>query len=137
MEKTTPLADKPGALSSLLSRGKARLLVKLAPGLANSQIDSMLFVPQATDSKSVRLPRGFEQHVIKTPDGKLQAYRSGRGPTVVFVHGWGGGAHQFFPLMRGLSRIGFSSLAFDQLGHGLSDRKPATLQQSIASCNFV
>ena len=136
MEKTSSLPNKPGALS-LFSKSKARLLGKLAPGLAKSQIDSMLFIPKTTDSKAVRLPRGFEQQVIKTSDGKLQAYRTGRGPTVVFVHGWGGGAHQFFPLMRGLARCGFSSLAFDQLGHGLSDRKPATLQQSITSCNFV
>jgi len=136
MEKTSTLPNKPGTLS-LFSKSKARLLGKLAPGLAKNQIDSMLFIPRTTESKAVRLPRGFEQHVIKTSDGKLQAYCTGRGPTVIFVHGWYGGAHQFFPLMRGLARCGFSSLAFDQLGHGLSDRKPATLQQSIASCNFV
>jgi len=137
MEKTSSLPNKSGGLSSFFSKGKARLLGKLAPGLINNQIDSMLFIPKVSDSKAVRLPRDFEQYVIKSPDGKLQAYRSGRGPTVVFVHGWGGGAHQFFPLMRGLARCGFSALAFDQLGHGLSDRKPATLQQSIDSCNFV
>jgi len=136
MEKTSSLTNKPGGIS-FFSKSKARLLGKLAPGLVNNQIDSMLFIPRAADNKAVRLPRGFEQHVIKTSDGKLQAYRTGRGPSVVFVHGWGGGAHQFFPLMRGLARCGFSSLAFDQLGHGLSDSKPATLQHSIDSCNFV
>ena len=137
MEKTSSLPKKSGNMSSFFSNSKARLLGKLAPGLANDQIDSMLFIPKAADSKAVRLPRGFEQYIIKTPDGRLQAYRTGRGPCVVFVHGWGGGAYQFFPLMRGLARCGFSSLAFDQLGHGLSDRKPATLQQSIATCNYI
>ena len=137
MEKTSPLPAKPKSLTSLLSNGKARLLGKLAPGLANSQIDSMLFLPKTADRKLTRLPRGIEQFIIKTNDGKLQAFQTGRGPTVVFVHGWGGGAYQFFPLMRGLARCGFSSLAFDHLGHGLSDKKPATLQQSISSCNHV
>jgi hypothetical protein len=137
MEKTSPLPAKPKGLASLLSNGKARLLGKLAPGLANSQIDSMLFLPKAANSKIARLPRGIDQFIIKTSDGKLQAYQAGRGPTVVFVHGWGGGAYQFFPLMRGLARCGFSSLAFDHLGHGLSDKKPATLQQSISTCNHV
>jgi esterase/lipase len=137
MEKTSSLPPKPKSLSSLLSKSKARLMGKLAPGWANSQIDSMLFVPQKSDSKLVRLPRGIEQFIIKTNDGKLQAYQTGRGPTVVFVHGWGGGASQFFPLMRGLARCGFSSLAFDHLGHGLSDKKPSTLQQSIRTCNHV
>ena len=137
MEKTSSLPAKPKSLTSLLSNGKARLLGKLAPGLANSQIDSMLFLPREAGSKIARLPRGIDQFIIKTNDGKLQAYQTGRGPTVVFVHGWGGGAYQFFPLMRGLARCGFSSLAFDHLGHGLSDKKPATLQQSISTCNHV
>lgn len=56
---------------------------------------------------------------------------------MVLVHGWGGGAQQFFSLMRGLANIGYSSLTFDHLGHGLSDRKPGTLHQSIRSCNDV
>jgi len=110
---------------------------KISPALARSQIETMLFTPQVTDSKALRLPRGIEQAIVKTDDGKLQAYQAGRGPTVVFVHGWDGGAYQFFPLMRGLARCGFSSLAFDHLGHGLSDKKTATLQQSINTCNQV
>ncbi len=137
MEKTSSLGEKPKRLGSFLSRNKARLVGKLVPGLASSQIESMLFTPDTADSKAVRLPRGFQQFVIKTNDGKLQAYQTGRGPTVVFVHGWGGGAYQFFPLMRGLARCGFSALAFDHLGHGLSDKKPATLHQSIRSCNEI
>ena len=137
MEKTSPLPGKPKRLSSFLSKSKARLVGKFSPGLARSQIESMLFTPQAANSKAVRLPRGIEQFIIKTGDGKLQTYQTGRGPTVVFVHGWDGGAYQFFPLMRGLARCGFSSLAFDHLGHGLSDTKPATLQQSIKTCNHV
>ena len=137
MEKTSPLGNRSGQLSTLLANGKARLLSRLAPGLSNQQIDSMLFSPDTVERKPIRLPRGFEQFVIKTGDGNLQAYRAGRGPTVVFIHGWGGGAYQFFPLMRGLARCGFSTLAFDHLGHGLSDAKPTTLHQSIDSCNVV
>ena len=137
MEKTSPMPGKPKGLSSFISKSKARLVGKLSPGRARGQIESMLFTPQAADSKAMRLPRGVEQFIIKTADGKLQAYRAGRGPCVVFVHGWDGGAYQFFPLMRGLARIGFSSLSFDHLGHGLSDKKPATLQQSIKTSNLV
>ena len=103
MEKTSSLPGKPKKLSSFLSRNKTRLLGKLLPGMAGGQIESMLFLPKSADTKPVRLPRGFEQFVIKTEDGKLQAYQTGKGPTVVFVHGWGGGAYQFFPLMRGLA----------------------------------
>ncbi len=87
------------------------MLGKLAPGLANSRIDSMLFLPKTADTKLARLPRGIEQFIIKSDDGKLQAYQTGRGPTVVFVHGWGGGASQFFPLMRGLADLCVSAFA--------------------------
>jgi esterase/lipase len=137
MGKTSPLPGKPNRLSSFLSRNKARLKGKPGPDKVASQIDSLLFMPKEVDEKAIRLPRGFDQFVLKTIDGKLQAYQAGKGATVVFVHGWGGGAHQFFPLMRRLARIGFSALAFDHFGHGLSDKKPATLQQSIRSCNEV
>ncbi len=139
MEKssTLPGSSRSSGLASLFSRTKTRLLSKIVPGWTNNQIDEMLFVPKSAQSKPVRLPRGFEQFIIKTRGGNLQAYQTGRGPTVVFVHGWGGASAQFFPLMRGLARCGFSSLVFDHLGHGLSDSKPATLQQSIATTNHV
>ena len=139
MDKTTAISDQPvsDGIASFFARTWTRLLSRLVPGWANNQIDAMLFVPKTIRNKPVRLPRGFEEFTIKTRDGSLQAYQAGRGPTVVFVHGWGGTSSQFFPLMRGLACCGFSSLVFDQLGHGLSDGKPATLQQSIASTYHV
>jgi|GEM_PF-572437 len=139
MEKASSLPGKPnvGNLFSFFAKHKAGLMGRLVPGWTNDKIDAMLFTPKTTDIKPVRLPRGMNQFVIKTRDGDVQAYQIGKGPTVVFVHGWGGAAQQFFPLMRGLAQCGFSALSFDQLGHGLSDKKPATLQQSIATTNHV
>ena len=139
MEKISSLSSisNVGNLFSSLARRKASVLGKYLPGWTNDKIDSMLFIPKATDAKEIRLPRGFEQFVMKTDDGNVQAYQTGRGPMVLFVHGWGGGANQFFPLMRGLAECGFTALAFDHLGHGKSDTKPATLQQSIATTNEI
>jgi pimeloyl-ACP methyl ester carboxylesterase len=139
MEKISslPSFSNVGNLFGRLAKTKASLLDKFVPGWTNDKIDAMLFVPKAEDNKTVRLPRGFEQFVMKTKDGNIQAYKTGRGPTVAFVHGWGGGAHQFFPLMHGLAECGFTALAFDHLGHGLSETKPATLQQSITTTNVV
>ncbi len=139
MEKSSSLPGSAnvGNMISFLARKKAGLLGRFVPGWTNSKIDSMLFIPKTIKTKVVRLPRGFKQFVMKTRDGEVQAYQTGKGPTVVFVHGWGGGAHQFFPLMRGLSQCGFTALAFDHLGHGLSEKKPSTLQQSITTTNHV
>ncbi len=139
MEKTSslPYSSNVSNIFGFFARKKADMLGRFVPGWANDKIDSMLFIPRATDTKAARLPRGLDQFVMKTRDGNIQAYKTGRGPTVVFVHGWDGGAHQFFPLMCGLAECGFTALAFDHLGHGLSDTKPATLQQSIATTNHV
>jgi len=139
MEKTTSLPGRTnvGNLFSFITRQKSGLIGKFVPGWTNNKIDAMLFTPKLTDIKPVRLPRGMKQFVFKSRDGDIQAYEIGKGPKVVFVHGWGGSAQQFFPLMRGLAECGFCALAFDQLGHGLSDKKPATLQQSIATANHV
>jgi pimeloyl-ACP methyl ester carboxylesterase len=139
MEKVTSLPGNTSVsnLFTFFARKKAGLMGKFVPGWTSNKIDEMLFTPKASDIKSARLPRGINQSIIKTRDGDIQTYRTGKGPTVVFVHGWGGGAYQFFPLMRGLTQCGFTAIAFDQLGHGLSDKKPATLQQSIATTNHV
>ncbi|MDH3386539.1 MAG: alpha/beta hydrolase [Gammaproteobacteria bacterium] len=126
-----------GNLFTRIAKKKSSLINKIAPRWTNSRIDAMLFVPKAKDAKPLRLPRGFVESEINTNDGAIKVYQTGRGPTVVFVHGWGGGAPQFFPLMRGLAQCGFTALAFDHLGHGQSEQKPATLHQSIATTNEV
>ncbi len=139
MEKTSSLPNNSSVsnLFGYFAKKKVDVLGRFVPGWTNNKIDSLLFIPRAADTKVARLPRGFEQFVMKTADGNIQAYKTGRGPTVAFVHGWDGGAHQFFPLMRGLAECGFTAIAFDHLGHGLSDTKPATLQQSITTTNHV
>ncbi len=139
MENTTSPTSAGGSPSLLrrLARKKDRLLGSLVPGWANSRIDNLLFVHNDRSARPVRIPRGFRQLDIKTSQGKIRAYETGKGPTVVFVHGWGGGANQFFPLMHGLAQCGFKSIAFDQLGHGGSERKPGTLHETITTTNHV
>jgi len=139
MEKTTSLTSAAGSTSLFkrLRGKKDRLLGSLVPGWANNKIDRLLFVHNDKPARTVRVPRGFRQLDIKTGQGKIRAYETGNGPTVVFVHGWGGGANQFFPLMHGLAQCGFKSIAFDQLGHGDSERKPGTLHETIATTNQV
>jgi pimeloyl-ACP methyl ester carboxylesterase len=139
MEKTTSLGSAGGSLGLLrrLGRKKDRLLGLLLPGWADSKIENLLFVHNAKPTRPVRIPRGFRRLDIRSAQGSIRAYETGNGPTVVFVHGWGGGASQFFPLMHGLAQCGFRSIAFDQLGHGGSESRPATLQQTIATTNQV
>lgn len=109
---------------------------KLAPGWSNSRIDALLLIPKSS-MKPSRVPRNIRQFELKSKDGEIRAYQIGKGPTVVFVHGWGGRAPQFFALMQGLAQIGFTALAFDHLGHGQSESKRADLHQFIATTNYM
>lgn len=124
-------------LVSNLAKKTSIVQNKLAPGSSNSRIDKQLFSPKNGKKVVSRAPKDFREEKINTRDGIVQAYKVGSGPVVVFVHGWGGYAYQFMPLMRGLHRCGFTALSFDHLGYGQSDAKPTTLQQSIANTNEV
>ena len=139
MEKVSTLSGNFNLnnLFPTFAKKRADLLTRFLPGWTNDRIDSKLFIPKTRDTKPLRLPRGFKQTDIKTKDGLVKAYQTGKGPMVVFVHGWGGSAQQFFPLMRGLAQCGFSSMSFDHLGHGQSEMQPATLHQSVATTNHI
>jgi pimeloyl-ACP methyl ester carboxylesterase len=45
-------------------------------------------------------------------------WRWGRGPTVVFAHGWGGRAGQMVKMADRVARSGFEVVVFDARGHG-------------------
>ncbi len=123
-------------MKSFVSRQIGFVLNKVAPSWSANRIEEQLLIPKSAD-RQVHVPRQIRQFDLRTRDGNVRAYRVGKGPAVVFVHGWDGGAHQFFPLMRGLEQCGFTALAFDHLGHGQSETRKATLQQFIATTNFV
>lgn len=110
---------------------------RVTPQWAESKIESELYLPNTANRKGFRLPRGFKQKSVRTPDGEISMYHVGQGPAIVFVHSWGGGAYEFFPLMRGLKECGFKAIAFDHFGHEASESKPATLHQLIKTTNHV
>ncbi len=113
------------------------MLNKLLPGWSDNIIERLLYSPGSRAKPASKVPKGFRDIVINTSAGDVQAYSTGSGPAVVFVHGWGGQANQFVPLMRGVARCGFTAVSFDHIGHGQSDSQPATLKQSIETTNEV
>lgn len=56
----------------------------------------------------------------------LKGYQWGRGPAVLFVHGWAGRGAQFYRYVSSLTEKGYSVLTFDHTGHGDSDGKTAS-----------
>ena len=124
-----------GGLLTKVARKTSHVQNKLIPGWTVNRIDNLLFAPQNHNKIIGRVPKGFKEEMVRTSDGDVHTISTGTGPTVFFVHGWGGSALQFIPLMRGLARCGFNAVAFDHLGYGQSQSKPTTLQQSIKTTN--
>lgn len=60
---------------------------------------------------------------------KIQCYSWGRGPTVLFIHGWAGRATQFRNFFEPLNTAGYKAIAFDGPAHGLSDGKQTDLME--------
>lgn len=63
----------------------------------------------------------------------LVAWRWGRGPTVLLVHGFEGSRAQFAAIIEALVARGFSAVALDAPGHGESAGDELTVVQYVAA----
>lgn len=68
-----------------------------------------------------------ERWELAGPVGKLVAFRFGRGPVVLLVHGWNGRGGQLGAFIAPLVKAGFGVVTFDAPGHGLSQGSEASL----------
>lgn len=64
-------------------------------------------------------------------DRRKVAWIWGQGPTVVFVHGWGGGAGQMVGLAESAANDGFQSVVFDVQAHGESSGRSVSFRHFI------
>jgi pimeloyl-ACP methyl ester carboxylesterase len=71
-------------------------------------------------------------------DGRrVVAWRFGRGPTVVLLHGWGGRAAQLSSFIGPLVARGFGVIALDAPGHGASARGRSSAPQFARALQAV
>ncbi len=68
-----------------------------------------------------------ERWELAGPLGRLVAFRFGRGPVVILVHGWNGRGAQLGGFISPLVAAGFGVVTFDAPGHGLSDGSAASV----------
>jgi pimeloyl-ACP methyl ester carboxylesterase len=61
----------------------------------------------------------------------------GMGPLVIFVHGWGGGAHQLSPLAKAIAADAYTCVALDVTGHGGSAGKHTSWYDFIDDINTL
>lgn len=114
---------------------------RLIPGLAERQAARLFVTPRRRKG-----PTPGELHPTLLPDraierrngegmpsllaletGTVPVWSWGRGPTVVLVHGWSGGAGDLAPIAAALVRAGWRTILFDMPGHGQSSPRPTNL----------
>jgi pimeloyl-ACP methyl ester carboxylesterase len=70
---------------------------------------------------------------IRGDSGEIATWRWGSGPVVLLVHGWGGHAGRLVRYVDFLTAAGFSVVAFDAPGHGLSAGRQVQLPEIARS----
>ena len=71
------------------------------------------------EEESACLSRG-RPFQIKVHDKLIHAWRWGRGPGILMVHGWNGRGAQFHRFVEPIVAAGFTAIAIDGPGHGRS-----------------
>src|SRR6185436_14479417 len=91
-----------------------------APGVAGWWADRLFFTPPrpALSPRLQSILAAGQRFDVPFGGGTLPAWRWGRGPTVLLVHGWGSRGGHLGVLVTGLAEAGFSPVAFDGPAHG-------------------
>lgn len=109
MEKKTAALPAAGILSlagGLLARRKL--------------LDQWRNNPDPLGGQPVRFPDSANETAVVADGAEIATYRTGRGPTIVAVHGLTGSHHDWGPITPHLVEAGFEVVVIDQRGHGNS-----------------
>jgi len=102
-------------------RPLARALSRIAPGLAAVLAERLFFTPpRPRPSRGEAVLRAGRRIDLRTENGRVVAWRFGRGPAVILLHGWAGRAAQMSSFVAPLLGRGLSVVALDAPGHGRS-----------------
>lgn len=130
-----PAAPPPGlrALASL--RGPLRALGWVSPAAAARVVERLWFTPPraAISDEARRRLEAAERLPLAIGRRSIAAWRFGRGPAVLLMHGWGGHAGQLLPFVEPLLAAGRSVVAVDAPSHGQSSASAMGRRQA----NFV
>lgn len=120
-------------------RGTFRVLRVLPCSLSARWAELIFLKPprqRRTRSELKMLSRAWFRRV-RSRGGAVATWRWGKGPAVLLVHGWGGHSARLARFVEPLEAAGFSVIAFDAPGHGLSDGKLCDLSDFIRAIKSV
>jgi pimeloyl-ACP methyl ester carboxylesterase len=81
--------------------------------------------------------RDAEDLEVETPSGPVMAWRLGRGPAVLLVHGWEDDNALWTPLIERLQLEGRAVVALDLPGHGFSRAEAGGFEETGAAVKAV
>ncbi len=120
-------------LATAVYKAGFRVFGTLLPPLAAARAEKIFRTPpfHPVSEEENRVLARAKKFRIPTKKDVLAVYLwgDGHGPMVLLVHGWGGSAGQFHPLIDPLLEAGFSVLAFDAPAHGDSTGELSSLPQ--------
>ncbi len=118
-----------------------RVLAPLAPRKAGDRARRLFLTPPRHGFRRAELDALEEASLftVPMPTGRLVCWRWGReqDPVVVLVHGWGGRAAQLRSHVAPLTARGFSVVAFDAPGHGMSGGRESSIVHMAAALEAV
>lgn len=118
-----------------------RILAPLAPKKAGARARRLFLTPPQHGFRRAELD-ALEEAVLFTvsmPTGRVVGWRWGRpdDPAVVLMHGWGGRAAQLRSYVAPLLARGYSVVAFDAPGHGMTGGRESSIVHMAAAFEAV
>lgn len=127
--------------SLIWQRAIYRLLWRFAPRRAIDKAIRQMLTPPRHPFSDAELETLEEASLVSVPfvTGRLLAWRWGRAsnPAVLLVHGWGGRGTQLRGFIDPLLKRGFSVVAYDAPGHGMSGGEESSLPHILQGLNAV
>lgn len=118
-----------------------RVLSPLSPRKAGDRARRLFLTPPRHAFRRAELEALEEASLLTVPmpTGRIVGWRWGRAqdPVVVLVHGWGGRAAQMRSYVAPLTARGYSVVAFDAPGHGMTGGRESSLVHMAAALDAV
>ncbi len=104
----------------LATRIILKLYWNISPVMAKRFVKNHFFKPAdyRTTEKEKRILENGSKFQIHIHGKTIQGWKWGKGPGVLFAHGWNGRGIQFRRFFKSLRRAGFAIITFDAPGHG-------------------
>lgn len=98
------------------------LMGRMAPGLTGNLVKRKFFAPTRPriGARGRQLLESGRRFQFEVHGKRIQGWQWGRGPGILFVHGWNSSGIQFGPFFKTLLDNGYRILTYDAPAHGES-----------------